>query len=133
MFMQYNQNYNRTYLNNFKSSQDFIHSSKPSSYLNVKYTFSPKKKQLEFGDVNLSLIQDPLWRRVCSEILHLMGPIAAQIFQVQLGVPQDKALDLYCTTEEMVEFLQTYNFVVLTTLQRYFPSLQRLNITSQAA
>ena len=131
--MQYNQNYKQTYLNNFKSSHDFFKSSGSPSYIKVKYTFPRKKKQLECGDVNLSLIEDPLWRRVCSDILQLMGPIAAQIFQVQLGVPRDNVLDLYCETQEMVEFLKTYNFVVLATLQRYFPSLQRLNITSQAA
>ncbi len=76
----------------------------------------------------LSLIKDPLWRRICDEILAIMGPIAVQLFQVELGVPQDKTMDIYCQTSELAHLVRTYNFVVLAALQRYFPSLKALNI-----
>ena len=69
--------------------------------------------------------KDPLWRRVGADILNLIGPIAGQIFQVQLGVPQDKTMDLYCQTEGMVHLFQTYSLGLLTSLQRYSLSLKK--------
>lgn len=80
----------------------------------------------------LSLISDPLWKRVCLEVVRMMGPIAVQIFQVEVGLPQEKSMNLYCHTEELASFVRTYSFVILASLQHYFPSLKTLNVQTQA-
>lgn len=97
-------------------------------------TYLPSRKasvthpSLTYVKQQLSLVQDPLWKRVCADAVHLMGPVALQIFQVQLSLPQERTLDLYCHTEEIARFLQCYNFVILESLRRYFPSLKHIRV-----
>ena len=77
-----------------------------------------------------SLIADPLWEHVCAESVSLMGPIALQISKAHLGEFSvfDRAVDLYCDTEEVSCFLKKYHFIVLGSLQRYFPALRKINV-----
>lgn len=126
----------------------------PSNFINISQHISPDRPSLKStspsrtipsssitwkedpekvdAGAQLSLIKDPLWRRMCDEIMNIMGPIAVQLFQAELGVPQDKTMDIYCRTEELAHFVHTYKFIVLATLQRYFPSLKVLNIQAQS-
>ena len=94
------------------------------------YFFRPSSKAPFQFKHYFSLIKDPLWKRVCADAVNLMGPMALQISQVQLGAfsSKDQVADLYCETEEMSHFLQKYNFIILGSLQKYFPNLKELKV-----
>lgn len=82
----------------------------------------------------ISLIEDPLWKHVCTEVIHMMGPSSIlTIWNVRLGSlsPRDKIINLYCQTEEVAEFIQQYAFVIIGTLQHYFPALKELNAKNE--
>ena len=89
---------------------------------NQNTSFEETLSQFNF----ISLIEDPLWKQVCVEVVSIMGPIAFKMAQVQLGIysSQDKTMDLYCQTSEVCTFIQEYNYIILGSLQRYFPPLQ---------
>lgn len=79
----------------------------------------------------LSLIKDPLWNHVCTEVISMMGPRCnLKIWESRLGMISldNKTIEIYCQTEELTRFLQQYDFVVLGGLQRYFPSIKELII-----
>ena len=77
----------------------------------------------------ISLIKDPLWKRVCAEAINIIGPLfILKIWNSRLGSPQDKIIDLYCPTEEAAQFTQQYAFVVIGILQQYFPALKELKV-----
>lgn len=78
----------------------------------------------------LALIEDPLWRHIYCDTLRTIGPVAKQIWQVQLGPlsPIDRTIDLYCHTLEIAQILQQYNFIILDSLRQYFPSLKKIRV-----
>ena len=79
----------------------------------------------------IALIDDPLWRHVCTEVLPLMGPLSVlQIWKSKIGIfsPQHKAIDIDCQTEKKALFLQQYDFVILGILKKYFSSLKSIRI-----
>ena len=91
-------------------------------------------RQDEYAQVNecLSLISDPLWQNVCEDLLKIMGPASVlKIWKSQLGefLLGEKTLDFTCETAEAAAFVQQYDFVILGSLQRYFPSLKSLKIS----
>jgi hypothetical protein len=82
----------------------------------------------------LSLIEDPLWRHVCTDVLTIMGPLSVlKIWDSKLGTlsPQDKMIDLYCKSEEISQFVQRYDFIILGSLKQYFPVLKELRVNSK--
>lgn len=79
----------------------------------------------------LSCISDPLWKDVCASLHHIMGSAPVlKIWKSKLGefCAQDKVFDLTCESEEVAEFVQKYDFVILASLQRYFPALKQLRV-----
>ena len=77
----------------------------------------------------LSSIEDPLWKHVCRDVIHMMGAESFfKIWNSTLGSvhSQDQSLDIHCHTEETAEFIQQYDFVILGSLQSYFPALKEL-------
>jgi hypothetical protein len=79
----------------------------------------------------VSLIEDPLWKSVCAEMVDMMGPLAVlKMWNSSLGAfsHQHKTINLYCQTEEIAQFIHQYSFVVLGSLQRYFPMMKDLQI-----
>jgi len=76
------------------------------------------------------LTEDPLWKHVCADAVNLMGPMALAISQVQLGEvsSKDKTVDIYCQTEEISHFLLKYHFIILGSLQKYFPNLKEITV-----
>lgn len=79
----------------------------------------------------LSLIEDPLWKFVCTDITDMMGPSAVlKIWNSSLGSfsYQDKTIEVYCHAEEIAQFIRQYSFVILGSLQRYFPAMKDLKI-----
>jgi hypothetical protein len=82
----------------------------------------------------ISLIEDPLWKHICNEVMHIMGPLSVlKIWNSKLGAlsSQDKIIDLYCQTEESAQFVQQYAFIILGSLKYYFPVLKKLRIRSE--
>lgn len=98
----------------------------------------PKKGLTENPHVQaeqcISLIEDPLWRRICVEFLAMVGPSSLlKIWKMKLAPlsAQYKIAYLNCQTKEEAEFIQTYSFVVLGSLQTYFPAVKRLVVRSE--
>lgn len=74
-------------------------------------------------------IADPLWKKVCNDLIYNMGP--AYVFKIwdsALGeiAAQDKILHITCSNEKAVAFIQQYDFVILDSLQPYFPALRQV-------
>jgi len=79
----------------------------------------------------ISLIEDPLWKYVCKEVVHIMGPTSAlKLWDIRLGdlSPHDQEAHLYCSTEEIVQFVQQYAFIFMGALHNYFPNIRNLII-----
>lgn len=79
----------------------------------------------------LSLIEDPLWKSICTEMTNMMGPSAVlKMWDSRLGSfsHQQKTMNLYCQTEEIAQFIQQYSFVILGSLQQYFPMMKDLKV-----
>lgn len=84
----------------------------------------------------LSLIDDPLWKRICRELESMMGSFAVlKLWKCELGTLSScaKTLDLYCQTEEVAQFAHQYAFVILGALQPYFPVLKELEVKVTSA
>jgi hypothetical protein len=98
---------------------------------------SPKKGLMENPQVQaekcISLIEDPLWKRICVEFLAMMGPSSLlKIWKMRLAPLSSQRTIVYltCQTKEEAEFIQTYSFVILGSLQAYFPAVKRLVVRS---
>ncbi len=79
----------------------------------------------------ISNIVDPLWKDICMDLLQMMGPVSVlKIWESKLGEfsSQNKTLDLICDTAETATFVKQYDFVILGSLQRYFPALTQLSV-----
>ena len=77
----------------------------------------------------LSLIKDPLWKSVCIEMIDTMGSSSVQkIWNSELGsyCSEADAMDLCCPTDETAQFVNQYSFLILGSLQRYFPAIKTL-------
>jgi len=89
-----------------------------------------------YSQVNhsISLIEDPLWKRVCTEIVNVIGPHSVlEICNSQLGPisPQDKVIDLYCDTEDIARLVEQCSCVILGSLHQYFPALKELRVRNE--
>ncbi len=77
----------------------------------------------------LSHIEDPLWEKICGEVGKMMGAFAVQkIWDSKLGsfCSEEKAIDICCPTEETAQFINQYSFLILGSLQHYFPTIKNL-------
>ncbi len=111
--------------------------SSKESLSNTFFKPMPEDKEASIGDIHqqvnhfISLIEDPLWKSICTEMIDMMGASAVlKIYSSRLGSfsPQHKTIDLYCQTEETAQFTRQYSFVILGSLQRYFPTVKDLKI-----
>jgi len=76
-----------------------------------------------------SLIEDPLWKSVCTEMTDLMGsPPVEKVWDSKLGAfcSESKSINLCCPTDEVAQFVNQYSFLILGSLQRYFPAIKTL-------
>lgn len=79
----------------------------------------------------LSLIKDPLWKSICTEMIEMMGPSAVlKMWDSCLGSfsYQHKTMSIYCQTQKVAQFVRQYSFVILGSLQRYFPMMKDLKV-----
>jgi hypothetical protein len=77
----------------------------------------------------LSLIKDPLWKSVCNEMTDLMGSSPVQkMWDSKLGAfcSESKSINLCCPTDEAEQFVSQYSFLIIGSLQRYFPAIKTL-------
>lgn len=79
----------------------------------------------------IAKIEDPLWKCVCQDVMTMMGPVSLlKISNSILGeaCAQNKSIDIYSPTEKTAQFIKEYSFVILGSLQTYFPTLKQLNV-----
>lgn len=118
-------------LNFYKKVSNLVHLSHPKH----EQTFSDlplgKANGIRWKTNYLPLIEDPLWKMVYRDVLEILGGLATQLWNCKLGsiVTKDESLDLYCPTKEIAEFVKQYSFLILGSLQKYFPALKKLRIT----
>lgn len=106
---------------------------KSSSFEISRDSTQINKISLEDSDLqakySLSCIEDPLWKFVCTEMVDIMGPSSVQkIWDSKLGsyCPGDKTIEFCCLTNEAAQFVNQYSFLILGSLQRYFPAVKTL-------
>lgn len=118
-----------------KSSLNLSSTKQHSAYLVSQK--SSQKEKMSADDIQslanhyISLIEDPLWKRVCSEVAKMMGPLSIlKLWESQLGTfsSQNKAIDIQCKTKDEAQFVQKYAFVILGSLQPYFPTVKNLKV-----
>ena len=118
-----------------KSNLNLSSTKQHSAYL-VSHKSSQKEK-MSADDIQflashyISLIEDPLWKRVCSEVARIMGPFSIlKLWGSQLGTfsAQSQAIDIQCKTKDEAQFVQQYAFIILGSLQCYFPTVKNLKV-----
>lgn len=92
------------------------------------------KENIDNIEECISCIKDPLWKKICTDLICVMGPASVlKIWKSQLGeiCPQGKGIDIMCETEEIAKFVGQYDFVILGSLHQYLPFLSHLRVKSQ--
>lgn len=114
----------------------------PLKKLELKLNVSIQTDKISLEDSHLqaksclSRIQDPLWKSVCTEMLDIMGPSSVhKIWNIKLGpyCAGSKIMEFYCPTLEAGQFTNQYSFLILGSLQRYFPTLKHLRVKVKQA
>jgi hypothetical protein len=105
---------------------------KPSQTFSQAILQDPNFSLDEYTKVKhcLSTIDDPLWKKVCQDVIRMMGLASfLEIWECRLGevASQKKHIDIYCTTEKEAQFIKQYSFVFLGSLKTYFPALKEIN------
>ena len=98
--------------------------------LKKRYLFQKLKCKHPSSKNKCSFLEDPLWKHITTEVIKITNPFALPIQETRLGPlsTQDKTVELYCPTEKVAYLLQPYDFIVLSTLQQYFPTLRKIII-----
>lgn len=79
----------------------------------------------------IAQIKDPLWRRVCADILKVLGPVAFKdLWNTQLKSisPDGKRAFLTCSTQAIAITLEEYHFVIIGALKEFYPFLSSIEI-----
>jgi len=71
-------------------------------------------------------IEDPLWERVCREVVDLMGHAGQPIRQCKPGYISHRkgVIALDCQSEKALHFARQFDFIILGSLKPYFPILK---------
>ncbi|MBX9785825.1 MAG: hypothetical protein K2Y08_00660 [Alphaproteobacteria bacterium] len=100
--------------------------SAPSLYLSEplpKALFDSYESDAHCG---ISQIEDPLWQKICLELLNILGPIAfGDLWKINLiSVSSDgKKVYLSCPSEITANRVETYHFVIIDVLRKFYPAL----------
>ena len=71
-------------------------------------------------------ITDPLWQKICRELLEILGPLAfSDLWKIQLvAISSDgKKVFLSCSSEETAKVIENYHFVLIDVLKKFYPAL----------
>ncbi len=116
-----------------------------SHVISLSLNNSPSKSQNSFDTVDenhsqikyyLSLIDDPLWKKVCRHVEDMMGPLSVvKIWECKLGFfsSEENNIEIDCKTEEAAQFLTRYAFVILGGLKQYFPQIKKINVNCESS
>lgn len=83
------------------------------------------------AEEGISRIQDPLWHRVCVDILQVLGPIAFKdLWKSKLITvsPKGRRVYLACPNQAMVETIEKYHFVIIAALKKFYPFLSSIEM-----
>lgn len=108
----------------FKYSSEDLNKSAPIKELLLDIQYTQARR-------SILLIEDPLWRDICTDLMKTIGsPLVLKIWESQLEdfSAQSQQISLKCKTEDTAQFARQYAFVILGSLQRYFPSVKALEI-----
>ncbi len=78
------------------------------------------------AETGVSQIQDPLWRRVCIDVLRMLGPVAFNdLWKTNLISisPKEKRAYLNCPTQDIAATVENYHFVIMDALKKFYPFL----------
>ncbi len=110
-------------IEHFEEEQPFSNDFPLSEWILHKY-----KTEAEEG---ISQISDPLWKRVCIDVLRVLGPVAFKdMWKINLISisPERKKAYLACPTRAIAEVTEIYHFVIIDALKKFYPSLFSLEI-----
>lgn len=91
---------------------------------------STEKYKIE-AEEGISRIQDPLWRRVCVDILQVLGPIAFKdLWKSKLITvsPQGRKIHLACPDQAIVDTIEKYHFVIMAAFKKFYPFLSSIEM-----
>lgn len=83
------------------------------------------------AEEGISQVQDPLWQKVCIDILRTLGPLAFKnLWKANLIYVSHETKKAYfiCPTRDIAASLQRYHFVIIGVLKKFYPFLMSLNI-----
>lgn len=78
------------------------------------------------AETGISQIQDPLWRRVCSDVLRTLGPVAFKnLWKTNLVSvsPRERRACITCPSQDIAEAVENYHFVIMGALKKFYPFL----------
>ncbi|OJW51064.1 MAG: hypothetical protein BGO67_12085 [Alphaproteobacteria bacterium 41-28] len=78
------------------------------------------------AETGISQIQDPLWRRVCLDVLRVLGPVAFKdLWKTNLMSisPRERRAYLACPTQGIADTVENYHFVIMGALKKFYPFL----------
>lgn len=88
---------------------------------------SSSKGQLE---ERIAQIQDPLWRRVCIDMLSVLGPLAfSDLWRVSFETTSSggRIAHLTCPSLSLAKTIEQYHFVIIDALKKFYPFLTSLD------
>lgn len=104
----------------------YTHNSTPTLYLAESLPEVLLDSYESDAHYGISQIEDPLWQKICLELLSILGPIAfGDLWKINLtSVSSDgKKVYLSCTSEITAKRVETYHFVIIDVLRKFYPAL----------
>ncbi|MBY0271882.1 MAG: hypothetical protein K2X02_00490 [Alphaproteobacteria bacterium] len=104
----------------------YTHNSTPTLYLAESLPEGLLDSCESEAHCRISQIEDPLWQKICLELLSILGPIAfGDLWKINLtSVSSDgKKVYLSCTSEITAKRVETYHFVIIDALTKFYPAL----------
>ncbi|HUX80534.1 MAG TPA: hypothetical protein VMW10_12445 [Alphaproteobacteria bacterium] len=78
------------------------------------------------AEAGIAQIQDPLWRRVCLDVLRTLGPVAFKnLWKTNLMSvsPRERRACITCPTKDIAKTVENYHFVIMGALKKFYPFL----------
>ena len=83
------------------------------------------------AEEGIARIEDPLWRKICLDILEILGPVAFKnLWKVKLVSVSSERRKAYlaCPNRSVAASIEQYQFVVIGALKKFYPFLTSINI-----
>lgn len=111
----------------YKEHDSFLNTRESSPECdNFFHTSMTLQNYTQEAEAGIAQIKDPLWRRVCVDLLKILGPVAFkdlwQIKLMQFSSKERRAF-LVCPNKILAETIEKYHFVILDALKKFYPAL----------